>query len=181
VRAQDETLEARKSAPLLAAYFDRKDDLRRFFVARLGSATDADDLMQDLYLKLTGVPVNDDIRNPGAYLYRLAANVMLDRLRQQRRASARDADWRRAHTAGDAADDIADAPAADDAVAARQQLRLLVKALEDLPPQTQRVFRLHKFEGLSHAETAAKLGISRSAVEKHMIAALRHLTARTPR
>jgi RNA polymerase sigma-70 factor (ECF subfamily) len=37
---------------------------------------------------------------------------------------------------------------------------------------------MHKFEGLSHPQVAAALGISRSAVEKHVMAALRHLAAR---
>jgi RNA polymerase sigma-70 factor (ECF subfamily) len=39
---------------------------------------------------------------------------------------------------------------------------------------------MHKFEGLSHPEVAAQLGISRSAVEKHMMAALKHLLASLP-
>ncbi|MEG8041644.1 sigma factor-like helix-turn-helix DNA-binding protein [Sphingomonas sp. LR59] len=38
-----------------------------------------------------------------------------------------------------------------------------------------RVFRRHKIVGLSHAEVAAEFGISRSAVEKHIAVALRHL------
>ena len=75
---------------------------------------------------------------------------------------------------------MADEAAADDAVAARQRLNAVVAAVGELSPQTQRVFRLHKLEGLSHSETAAQLGISRSAVEKHMIAVLKHLSRRVP-
>jgi RNA polymerase sigma-70 factor (ECF subfamily) len=55
-------------------------------------------------------------------------------------------------------------------------LAKVLKAVEALPPQCRRVFRLHKFDGLSHAEVAEKLGISRSAVEKHISAALKSLT-----
>ena len=56
--------------------------------------------------------------------------------------------------------------------------RRAVEAAADLPPQMQRAFRLHKLEGLSHAETAQAMGISVKSVEKHISAALRTLTAR---
>jgi RNA polymerase sigma factor (sigma-70 family) len=163
---------------LLTAYFERRDELRRFFLARTGSAAEADDLLQDLYLKTADAAAPADLRSPGAYLYRLAANVMLDRLRQQRRAAARDGAWRETHTTVAASEAVNEEPDAEAALAARQRLRRVLAEVETLPPQTQRVFRMHKLEGLSHAETAARLGVSKSAVEKHMITALKRLLAR---
>jgi RNA polymerase sigma factor (sigma-70 family) len=163
--------------PLVAAYFERRQALKRFFLARGRSDEEADDLVQDLYLKLLGVEHDEVIREPGAYLYRIAANMMLDRMRQRRRAAARDGDWRLVHHVASAGEDVADAPGADVVVAARQQLRRVEAALSALPERAQRAFRLHKFEGLSHAEVAGRLGISRSAVEKHMMSALKHLLA----
>lgn len=171
------TLEKRTTpSPLLAAYFERRDGLKRFFQARFGaSAAEADDLMQDLYLKLAEHEAAGGIANPGAYLYRLAHNLTLDRKRASQRALARDGDWRFSNHLGGLHEDVADLPPADVAVAARQKLARLITALDTLPPQTGRVFRLHKLDGLSYADTAARLGISRSAVEKHMTTALRRL------
>jgi len=166
---------------LLDAYLARQEELRRYFNARLNQASDVDDLMQDLYLKVAAAPPVDEIRSPGAYLYRLASNVMLDRLRQRRRAVARDSDWRRLYHVTTPLEDAADLPSAETAAAARQHLSRVVEALDALPPMTQQIFRLHKFEGLSHAETATRVGISRSSVEKHMMEALRHLTAKVGR
>jgi RNA polymerase sigma factor (sigma-70 family) len=163
------------ATPLLAAYFERRDELRRFFVARTGSAPEADDLLQELYLKVADATPPAELRKPGAYLYRLAANVMLDRLRQQRRAGARDGAWREANTTVAANEAVNEEPDAEAALAARQRLARVLAAVETLPPQTRRVFRMHKIEGLSHAEVAARLGVSKSAVEKHMIAALKRL------
>jgi RNA polymerase sigma-70 factor (ECF subfamily) len=71
-----------------------------------------------------------------------------------------------------------DEPPADEAVDARLRLGRLLAAVEAMPPQTRRAFRLHKLQGLSHAETAAAMGVSRSAVEKHVSAALKFLLAR---
>jgi RNA polymerase sigma-70 factor (ECF subfamily) len=165
---------------LIGLYLERRADLVRFFTMRLRSAAAAEDLVQDIYVRLSGLDEPADLQNPVAYLYRLGSNLMLDRLRGERRAAARDSAWLDSQTTRIGIQEISSEPSADAAVAARQRLGLLTEALKELSPQTQRVFRMHKFEGLSHPEVAAALGISRSAVEKHMMAALKHLLARLP-
>ena len=164
------------TAPLVATYFARREDMRRFFSVRTGGGGggDVEDLLQDLYLKIQRADV-EDIGNPSAYLYRLASNLLLDRLRTKRRSGARDAAWRDANHTSFGATDIADAADAEAAVGARLRLERLIQALETLPPTTRRVFWLHKLDGLTHAETAKRLQISKSAVEKHVSLALKHL------
>ena len=171
-------MERQDQSSLLDAYFDRREDLRRFFAARFGSPEQAEDLVQDLYLKVKAMDPAQPIDNPGGYLYRLAMNMMLDQTRAQSRSSVRDAAWRQVHhqTRGD--EDVADEPDMEGALTARRRLAVLLAALDDLPLQTQRVFRLHKFEGLTHAETAARLGMSRRMVEKHISNALKKLLSR---
>jgi RNA polymerase sigma-70 factor (ECF subfamily) len=167
-------------SPLAAAYLERREDMRRFFQARLGGQADVEDLVQELYLKVQAI-TGEVIDNPPAYLYRLASNLMLDRLRRAKRTGARETEWRRANHATIGVLDVADTPDAESAVIARQRLERLSQALTTLSPVTQQVFRLHKFEGLTHVETAAKMGISRSAVEKHVSLALGHLIKRVGR
>jgi RNA polymerase sigma-70 factor (ECF subfamily) len=159
---------------LVPAYLARREDMRRFFAVRAGRNGEVEDLMQDLYLKVQRVD-GKTIENASAYLYRLASNLLVDRARSQRRAAARDAAWRRDSHVSLHGSDIADMPDAEAAVGARLRLERLIQIISDLPDRTQRVFWLHKFDGLTHAETAQKLGISRSAVEKHMSQALRRL------
>lgn len=163
---------------LIEAYLDRRADLVRFFTLRLRSESAAEDLVQEIYVRLARVADDAPIENPAAYLYRLGGNLMLEQMRGQRRSAARDAAWGDAQAMTLGPDPVADEVAADQAVAARQRLAAVVQAVRELPPRTQDVFRLHKLEGLSHSETAARLGISRSAVEKHMIAVLKHLATR---
>lgn len=165
---------------LIKLYLERRVDLVRFFTVRLRSPAAAEDLVQDIYVRLSGLEPSTDIQNPMAYLYRLGSNLMLDRLRGERRSANRDGAWLDSQTTRVGSHEISAEPSAETVVVARQRLTLLTEAMKELSPQTQRVFRMHKFEGLSHPEVAAAIGISRSAVEKHMMAALKHLLARLP-
>lgn len=160
---------------LLRAYLDKRNDLVRFFARRLGGTEAAEDLVQEIYFKLDGVD-QSQVRDPAAYLYRLGWNLMLDRLKQERRAAARDGAWASVEVVGVGDAALDPTPIPDAVVDARQRLSRLLSRLDSLPQTTQRIFRLHKFEGLTHAETAARLGLSRSAVEKHVSAALKALS-----
>lgn len=169
-----------EASGLLAVYLERREDLKRYFTLRLGSPEAAEDLVQDIYFKVSA-GVDGEIVNPSAFLFRLGSNLMLDRIKQQRRAQARDRGWAAAQSVTIAGQEAADLPPADEAVAARQRMERMLAALEELPPACRRAFRLHKLEGLSHAETAAAMGVSRSTIEKHISAALKHLLKRLDR
>jgi RNA polymerase sigma-70 factor (ECF subfamily) len=163
---------------LLAAYLERRDDLVRFFTMRLKSAAAGEDLVQDIYLRIASVDPGAHVHNAAGYLYRLGSNLMLDRIRGEQRSAARDHAWRDSHRTLIGAEEVSEDPPADAALAARLRLEAVVAALTELPEQTQRVFSMHKFDGLSHSEVAQALGISRSAVEKHCMAALKRLAER---
>jgi RNA polymerase sigma-70 factor (ECF subfamily) len=163
---------------LLDAYLSRREDLVRFFAARLRSMAAAEDLAQDLYVRVASLDCGEPVENPSAYLYRLAANLMLDRLRSDRRSGARDSAWvqsQRLELHGEA---LTDEPSAEQTVAGRQRLALLTRAIADLPPKTRRAFELHKLEGLTQEDTARALGVSRKTVEKQISSALQRLLQR---
>ena len=153
-------------AGLEAVYRAELPGIRRLLTARTGSAAEADDIAQDLWLRLRAVPVGP-IANPVGYLYRMALNLALDRARGERRRVAREADW------GTEADEAVSSPA--EQADARQRLARVLAAIETMPPGAARVFRRVRVEGASHAVVAGELGISTSAVEKHIVVALKHL------
>jgi RNA polymerase sigma-70 factor (ECF subfamily) len=164
--------------PLLAVYLERRADLERYFSVRLRSHEAARDLVQDIFVKISRRPP-ETIDNPTAFLYRLGSNLMLDYVKQQRRSNRRVAAWGRVYGPVAGGEVAADEPAADDVVMARERLRLVIEAVRELPAQVQEAFRLHKLEGLSHAETAAAMGVSRSSVEKYLMTCLKRILART--
>ncbi|MBL8554984.1 MAG: RNA polymerase sigma factor [Phenylobacterium sp.] len=176
-----ETGAQRPTDPLLEIYLERRGNLVRYFAARCGSPGVAEDLAQELYVKIATRDTTVTADNPVALIYRIANNVMLDRARGEARSLARDAAWRRVTHATVGDEDVAELAPADEAVASRQRLRQLVEAAGDLPPRQQHAFRLHKLEGKSHAETARVMGISVKSVEKHVSAALKALTVRLGR
>lgn len=158
--------------PLLEAYLERQSELIAYFRVRLRSDDAARDLVQDIYLKIARRPP-EPIENPTAYLYRLGTNLMLDRIKQVRRAQRRVNAWRDVYGSPPGVELASDDPSADDALAARERLALIIGVVRELPPKVQEAFRLHKLEGLSHAETADAMGVSRSSVEKYLMTSLK--------
>lgn len=171
------TDEPSEISALVQLYLEHRIKLIRFFIARTGSEAEAQDLVQEMYLKIANIDSNGVI-NPLGYLYQLGSNLWIDRHRSKLRSARRDDDYHEAHRVGIAAEDICDTPSAEDIVDSRQRLRLILVAIKHLPPQCRRVFELHKIEGFSHAQVAKMLGLSRSSVEKHVIAAYKILTRR---
>jgi RNA polymerase sigma-70 factor (ECF subfamily) len=55
---------------------------------------------------------------------------------------------------------------------AKSELSFLSDAIRSLPPKCQAVFVMHRLEGVPHTEIASRLGITVSAVEKHIASAM---------
>jgi len=161
----------------LAAVFEAsRAELHRFLVARSGSAADADDLLSELWVKVRNSHPGPIVNGRG-YIFRMANNLYLDHLRERRRREARDRDWsEQRHGPVNTGAEIADPTMnAEQQLVARDAEGRLAEAIAKLPPGARRVLVMHKIEGLAHGEVAARLGISRSAVEKHMAVAMTHL------
>lgn len=159
---------------LLAAYEEQKFLLKRLLAARTGDSALAEDLLQDLWIRLQGLETGP-VANPAAYLHRMASNLATDHARAQQQRRLREESWVKGTT--DIVDGMArdDAPDAERILLDREQLQRAVKAISEMPPRASQIFRLHRIEGLSHGEIARNLGISRSAVEKSMAVALKFL------
>jgi RNA polymerase sigma-70 factor (ECF subfamily) len=156
-----------------ALFLEKRAALVRFFAARTGSPDEAEDLVQELYLKVRERPPQD-VANAGAYLYRLGLNLMTDRFRSASRSRTRDDRYYQTQGGADPGTDAAPSP--ERATESRLRLEAMLRAIDQLPSQSRTVFRMHRIEGLSHQEVAQALGISKSTVEKHMMAALKRLT-----
>jgi RNA polymerase sigma factor (sigma-70 family) len=154
---------------LIASFRENYQDLLRFLTRRTGDAERAADLAQDTFLKLAALsPAHQEVRNARAYIYRTAANLVIDTLRRDRRI-ARDFTFAASREA------IADpTPSAEDVLAARDRLQQLEAALDELPPKPRLALLLSRVEGYTFAEIASRLAVSESMVAKYIAQALRH-------
>ncbi|HVZ29739.1 MAG TPA: RNA polymerase sigma factor [Asticcacaulis sp.] len=163
---------------LLKAYLEKRVILLRYFTRLAGDSALAEDIVQDLYLKITALSDDYEVEDPVAFLFKMAHNVYLNQLRALQSGRNRDSAWSDLSRHRIGGDDVADEPSPEAQTAGRQQLQKAMGALGELPDKTQAIFRLHKFDGLSQADVASRLDISLSSVEKHLSSALRHLMQR---
>jgi RNA polymerase sigma factor (sigma-70 family) len=153
------------SAVLLA----NRGALLRFLRAR-GAGDDAEDVMQDLWLKVDRLEAEGPIADPRAYLFRMADNLMHDRVRAAMRRTNREHAW---GGTGNDNGELDDTPSAERALAARQRLRRVELALATLGERSQAIFRRFRIDGVTQVRIAQEEGISVSAVEKHLQRAYR--------
>lgn len=138
------------------------DSLRRL-LRRKGRARDeADELIQEAFLRLQEYRQSRHVVEPEAFLVRTVQNLSIDAYRVKAR--------RGLHTvANDVLERLVDpGPLPDEVLSSCERLQRLRAGLENLSPRTRNVVLLYKIDGLSQPQIAAQLGISVSAVEKHM-------------
>lgn len=160
---------------LISEYLAMRTELVRFLAARLGQASTAEDIYQEIFVRLKLGQLPEDVGNPRAFIYRMAYNLANDVRRAGQRRAARDGAWLGMATQTVGTEAIADRPDADAAIDARRKLDLMLACIDELPAKCREVFTLHKLQGLSHRDVASRLGVTKKTVEKHMTTALKHL------
>jgi len=136
--------------------------------AHVGSPETAEEIVQDLFLKLwrqrDSLQITDSLQ---AYLYRAARNASLNHL-NHRRIELRWSERVRAT-------DPPVAPAADDELGESELARAIDAGIAALPERCRLVFTMSRRQGLSYAEIADALGISVKTVEAQIGRALKSL------
>jgi len=162
-------LDARFRAPLMS-----------FFLRRTGSRQDAEDLTQEVFLRI----LRRDQEPPGDYaelfIFKVAANLLRDRARQ--------AGARRKHdhlnidspelldvASGHAAPGLIEDLGPERVLLSQEALAAALQALDQLGERTRDIFVLYRLEKMKQREIAALYGVSVSSVEKYVARATEHL------
>jgi RNA polymerase sigma factor (sigma-70 family) len=129
---------------------------------------DAEDLMQEAWVRLACYERNQQVEKPDAFLMRAALNLSIDthRLRQSRGEEVMLEDVLLVDLA----------PGAEEVMLARERVARLSVCLSRLPDRTREILLANRIDDLSYAEIARQHQIGVSAVERHVAKALMLLT-----
>ena len=148
-----------------------RSSLISYFRRRVRDPAEVDDLVQDVFLRIVQRGGTSGLDHFEGYVFQTAASVLADR---HRRRTVRHADDHIQFDADEHAELDFDA---ERLIEGKTALRAATTALMALPERTRIIFLLKRLEGFRHREIAHRLGISVSAVEKHMLKAVQHLAA----
>ncbi|WP_162915535.1 RNA polymerase sigma factor [Paraflavitalea soli] len=125
----------------------------------------AKDLAQETFIKIWN---NRDklpaVTNFSAFIFTVSRHLVIDHLRK--------------HVFTASNEDYLTAYFSDDAISPQEKTeykeleKLMHRAIDNLPPQLQQVFRLSRIEGLTHAEIALRMNITRITSKSYMVRAL---------
>jgi len=155
-------------AGLKAIFLARRGLIERLVKARVGTGDEAEDIMQELWLRIEQVkagPVND----PVAYLLRMAMNLVTDRSLNRRRRQDREGAWQALQPVS------AEFPDQESRLVAHAELARVQAVLDQMPGHMTRALIMFRLEGLSQRAIADELGMSVSGVEKLLSRAYRQL------
>ena len=140
--------------------------LQRFFTRHAVTRGDAEDLAQEVFLRLVQHRDDGALQDPQAFLFTVALNLVRDRARR---------DHTRSIAYSVSADDL-DLECEDaslvDQLEQDQRLSKAFDTLAGLKPATRRAFLLHRIYGMSYKDVARELVVSDSMVEKHIMTAM---------
>lgn len=144
-------------------------DLVKFLSHRMSSPADAQDLAQEVYLRLLRVDRHDLVRRPRSYLLRIAANVLYE--------------WRLKahydqHVSIDVLDEMhsAENPERDTLAALRRER--LSEELNRLPMPARIALVLQVRDGLTYEEIAVKMSVTPRMVKRYLLSAFARLRER---
>jgi RNA polymerase sigma factor (sigma-70 family) len=144
--------------------------LMRFFRRRVRDPAEVEDMVQDVFARMVAREGPEPVDHLHGYVLKTASSVLADRARRRSTSRAE------LHVAFDSEVHADEAFGPERVLVAKEELHAATAALLSLPERTRTVFVLRRLEGQKYQDIAKRLGISVSAVEKHMVRAVHHLS-----
>lgn len=158
-----------------ALYAEHRVSLLNYATRLVGSRAQAEDLVQEAWMRLDGSTHENDVQRPLGYIYRIIRNLALD----HSRSVGRERVWCREGEGNVEAILGLRASATPENIALhREQIHLLRAALDELPPRTRIALGMHRIGKYKLREIAAHLDISIPMAQKLVTSGLLHCRKR---
>ncbi len=154
--------------------------LMTYFLRRVRDRQDAEDLTQEVFLRILRRDDAVPLENAEVFLFSVAANLLRDRARRQdtRHASdhaSLDAPGFAFQDSGVFSEALIEDRGPERVLLSQESLAEVLRALDDLGERTRDIFMMYRLEKMKHRDIAALYGVTVSAVEKHIAKAGVHL------
>lgn len=143
-------------------------DVIKRVARRTRAHADTEDLVQAAFIRLQTYSATREVKNPAAFLVRTAINIRVDDYRREKLLGA-------PRETENFEDYSSQAPLQDEVLVARSRLERVKQGIEQLPPRTREIFLMHRLDNQKYSVIAKQIGISESAVEKHVAKATQFL------
>lgn len=139
--------------------------LYRYIYKHTQSAYFADEIVQLSFIKLWEKRAGlSEEHSVSTQLFRIAKSTLIDVLRKEKIRDTQEL-----------SDTFISGSRQDEGFVYKEDLGLILAAIDELPPQSQQVFKLSRLHDLSHKEISAQLSISPKTIEAHISKALKYL------
>ncbi|MGH8290728.1 MAG: RNA polymerase sigma factor [Steroidobacteraceae bacterium] len=151
--------------------------LRSYFLRRVHDRDNAEDLTQEVLLRVIRAGETESIQRPESYVFKVAANLLNDLRRSAARrpglTSLSGEEVEEGTTEG-----LIDERSPERVILGEADLAQVLSALGELSEMTRNVFILFRLENMKQKDIATLYGIAQSTVEKHVMRAVLHIATR---
>jgi RNA polymerase sigma-70 factor (ECF subfamily) len=163
---EQESSDDKRVAQVKELYQEHHQRLIHRVMAKGLQQREAEDIVQEAFVRLLGLE-NDEINSYiKAYLYRIALNLAVDKLRYNARSPIQEMPEQEQFT------DESTSPERKNE--SQQLLNKMVESIKTLPLKCRQAFILYKLKGMAYADIAVTLQVSESMVRKYVLRAVRH-------
>lgn len=162
-------LDARQDDLITSVYNESRAEILGYIAKRINSRQDAEDMVQDLYLKLLGYNTLLKEETLLNFIYKIAKNLIVDYYRHNKfYVTAHNSFIRELSSTSNITEET---------IAANEIELIEKQGLESMSAQRRLVYELRQKDGQSVVEIADKLSLSKRTVENHILSARKEMVS----
>ena len=167
-----------KNQFLAALVSEHRTALEKYLARKLDSPEDAAEVAQEAFLRLHRMESPQQLDNARAFLFQVATNLAVDQLRRRKLHFRFIRVEKSQAPEGEPVDINASAASPEQIIGAREKLKAIYSAVDEMPLKVKQAFLLHRRSGMSYNDIAEEMQVSVSSVEKYILQALKHCRSR---